>query len=223
MTATMTRTRAGADFVRLDRVRATTASAGVTVTLEQGAATALFGGRGRGKTSLLRCIAGIDAPVSGAVLVDGLRIGALSPARRTALRRTQIGYCGANPALAPALSVWGNVVAPARLAGAEPDPGFVGQVLERCGLAGFAARGATGLAPAQRGMLSLARAMVCGGKLVLVDEPERLFTSTTAIGVMDFLRSGGKTVIFATGDRNLSEYADNVVDMESGWQRVFRE
>jgi putative ABC transport system ATP-binding protein len=67
------------------------ALAGITVTFERGRFTAVMGPSGSGKSTLMHCMAGLDRPTSGQVLVGGQDIGKLDDGGLTRLRRDPRG------------------------------------------------------------------------------------------------------------------------------------
>ena len=89
---------------------------GVTLEVAQGELIALSGRSGSGKTTLLNIIAGLDAPTSGRVWVDGGEVTAMSRDERLRLRRETVAMIFQSFALLPVLSAAENVGVPMRLA-----------------------------------------------------------------------------------------------------------
>src|SRR5919201_4671608 len=65
---------------------------GVTVEFAEARFTAIMGPSGSGKSTLMHCLAGLDTPTSGSVVVDGVELGPLNDSQLTQLRRDKIGF-----------------------------------------------------------------------------------------------------------------------------------
>ncbi|NTW40419.1 MAG: ATP-binding cassette domain-containing protein, partial [Cellulomonadaceae bacterium] len=65
---------------------------GVSVDFARGELTAIMGPSGSGKSTLMHCMAGLDTPTSGTVLVDGDDVGRMNQRQLTRLRRTRLGF-----------------------------------------------------------------------------------------------------------------------------------
>ena len=89
---------------------------GLDVDLVRGELTAIMGPSGSGKSTLMHCLAGLDRPTSGTVVVDGQTVSSMSERKLTALRRTRIGFVFQAYNLIPSLTARENVALPARLA-----------------------------------------------------------------------------------------------------------
>ena len=81
---------------------------------------AIVGPSGSGKSTLLGLIAGLDAPTSGAVLIDGVDITRLDEDALARLRGEKIGFVFQFFHLIPSLTAYENVAVPMEIAGA-PD------------------------------------------------------------------------------------------------------
>src|SRR5215204_7637567 len=65
---------------------------GVTIDLYAGEYTAVMGPSGSGKSTLMHCMAALDTPTAGTVVVDGVDVSTLKDAALTRLRRDRIGF-----------------------------------------------------------------------------------------------------------------------------------
>src|SRR3989475_11676884 len=129
----------------------------------------LIGRNGAGKTTLMKSIMGILKVSSGAISFHGADLLATPTWRRT---RMGIGYMPEDRRLIPDLTVEENLLLPA-WAAKQPD---AAQRLEKVyrlipELRGFALRRGSQLSGGQQKMVAIGRALMCGEKLLLLDEP----------------------------------------------------
>ncbi|GAA4218348.1 spermidine/putrescine ABC transporter ATP-binding subunit [Streptosporangium album] len=144
-----------------------TALSEVSLDIRQGEFFALLGPSGCGKTTLLRILAGFEAPDSGTVTLDG------DDLLGQAAHRRPVNLMFQSYALFPHMSVARNVaygLERERLPRAEIRE-RVGEVLEKVGLAEMAGRRPQQLSGGQRQRVALARAIVKRPRLLLLDEP----------------------------------------------------
>ena len=216
-----------ADFVRLESVRKIYGSAplgeialaGVTLSLAEGSFTAVVGPAGSGKSSFLRCAAGLTRPTTGSVMLDGVKLGQLDDAELTALRRERIGFLTADANLLPSLTVRQNVLLPLRLAGRDvndADAAAAERALEQVGLAELAHHRPEELTTAQRQRVALARALVADPMVIFADEPTRDLDAAAAGDFLRLLRATGRTVVLATADPGVAGQADATVHLDGG-------
>lgn len=165
-------------FVELDDVSfgyqpGRTILAGLSLRLPRGKVTTIMGGSGCGKTTLLRLIGGVHAPLSGRVLVDGEAVDTRDAARLQRQRR-RMGVLFQFGALFTDLDVFENVAFPIREHTDLPAALVRDLVLMKLNAVGL--RGAAGLRIAELsgGMarrVALARAIALDPELIMYDEP----------------------------------------------------
>lgn len=156
-------------------------------TLEAKTQLALSGPSGTGKTTFLHLIAGILAPDSGALVLDGVDVRALSEGARDRLRATHIGYIFQTFNLLQGFTALENV-----LLGMSFGPGAdrerAGALLQRVGLEGRLHHFPRQLSTGQQQRVAVARALANRPKLVLADEPTGNLDATNAREALKLIR-----------------------------------
>jgi glycerol transport system ATP-binding protein len=152
----VTKTVAGADHIR-----------DLSLTLQHGSLNVLLGPTLSGKTSLMRLMAGLDAPTSGSIWFDGKDITGVPVQRRNVAMVYQqfINY--------PAMTVYENIASPLRVAGADAArvDREVKRAAEMLRLMPYLDRLPLSLSGGQQQRTALARAIAKNAGLVLLDEP----------------------------------------------------
>ncbi|QJE02922.1 ABC transporter ATP-binding protein [Massilia forsythiae] len=181
---------------------------------QPGEFVAVMGESGVGKSTLLNLIAGLDAPDSGQVLVDGMPMSGLDDDAATRLRRTRMGFIFQAFHVLPHLSLLQNVALPLLLNGA-PDPARAAHMLEAVGLAGRGADFPRQLSGGELQRVAIARALVHRPALLLADEPTGNLDPETADGVLHLLRAeikeSGAGAIMVTHSHAAAALADRVL------------
>ena len=186
-------TRRFGDFVAVDDV---------SMIIEPGEFFTLLGPSGCGKTTLLRMIAGFEAPDAGSILVEGRDMQGVPPERRS-LHTVFQSY-----ALFPHMSVEGNIAFPLRMAGVPADETRrrVGAALEQVRLQGLGKRYPGELSGGQRQRVAVARALINRPRLLLLDEPlaalDAKLRESMQSELIGLQREVGVTFVYVTHDQS---------------------
>jgi putative ABC transport system ATP-binding protein len=192
----------------------------LTLTVPGGQRLAILGPSGSGKSTLLGLIAGLDAPSSGAVVIDGVDITALSEDRLAKLRGEKIGFVFQSFHLIPSLTALENILVPMEIAGRR-DSGARGKaLLAEVGLAERGHHYPSQLSGGEQQRVAIARALSNEPKIILADEPTGNLDSATGRTVIDLLlainKTRGTTVIVVTHDPDIASMADARVSLKDG-------
>jgi putative ABC transport system ATP-binding protein len=180
---------------------------------EAGRFVAIMGESGVGKSTLLNLIAGLDAPDSGEVIVDGQAISALDDDAATRLRRTRMGFIFQAFHVLPHLTLQQNVALPLLLN--RENTARAEAMLAAVGLAGRGHDFPRQLSGGELQRVAIARALVHKPALLLADEPTGNLDPETAGGILrllrDEIRANGAGAIMVTHSHAAADMADEIL------------
>ena len=195
---------------------------GAAVSIAPGETVALVGPSGAGKSTLLHIAGLLERPDGGEVIVDGEACSGLSDDRRTALRRTAIGFIYQFHHLLPEFSALENVVVPQMIAGVA-KPAARKRASELLGMVGLSER--EGHRPAklsggEQQRVAIARALANSPKVLIADEPTGNLDQETAERVFELLmrltRETGVAALVATHNPDLAARMDRKLTLKNG-------
>jgi putative ABC transport system ATP-binding protein len=199
---------------------AVTALDRVSVTFARGRFSAVMGPSGSGKSTLLHCLAGLDRPDSGTVLVGEVDLTGLDERRLTHLRRDQVGFIFQSYNLLPTLTAGENITLPLAIAGRRPDRAWLGRVVDAVGLGDRLAHQPRELSGGQQQRVAAARALAGRPAIVFADEPTGNLDSRSGAELLRFLRRSvdelGQTIVMVTHDPVAAGHADEAVFLADG-------
>jgi iron(III) transport system ATP-binding protein len=185
--------------------------------IEDGSFFTLLGPSGCGKTTLLRCIAGFNAPEGGRILFDGDDVTAVPAYERN------IGMVFQDYALFPDKTVFDNVAygLRARKRPADEVRQRTEEALAQVGLQALAERFPAQLSGGQRQRVALARAMVIKPRVLLMDEPLSNLDAKLRLAMRDMIlelqRATRITTVFVTHDQEEAlALSDQIAVMQEG-------
>lgn len=197
---------------------------GVSLEVRTGEVTVLVGPSGGGKSTLLRCINGLESFEEGEVAVGDVNLagGKPHPERELVALRRKVGMVFQQFHLFPHMTALNNIMSGPRFSlgqsRAEAEP-RARELLARVGLADFAdARPAT-LSGGQQQRVAIARSLAVNPAAILFDEPTSALDpvmSGEVLAVMRDLAASGQTMIVVTHDMDLAKQATTAHRMVAG-------
>jgi putative ABC transport system ATP-binding protein len=192
----------------------------LSMTIARGRFLAIVGPSGSGKSTLLGLIAGLDAPTSGSVLIEGVDITRLDEDRLAKLRGEKIGFVFQFFHLIPSLTAVENVSVPMEIVGLRDARQRAEALLEEVGLTGRAHHYPSQLSGGEQQRVALARALANAPPIVLADEPTGNLDTANGRHIMALLRTiherRGTTVVLVTHDAELAALADTRLVLRDG-------
>jgi putative ABC transport system ATP-binding protein len=193
---------------------------GVSFSVNSGETVAVLGSSGSGKSTLLGLIAGLDAPTTGTVRIDGEDLFALDEDGRAALRGRGMGFVFQSFQLLPDLTALDNVMLPLELAGQADARERARAQLIRVGLGHRQRHRPNQLSGGEQQRVALARAFAVEPSILLADEPTGNLDPQTGAQVIDLLlelnRAQGATLIVVTHDPALAARCGRPLRLDGG-------
>ena len=192
----------------------------VSVEFAEGRFSAIVGPSGSGKSTLLHCLAGLERPDGGRVVVGGTDLTGLSDRALTQLRRDRLGFVFQAYNLLGGLTAEENIRLPARLAGRPVDRAWLAEVVAALGVGERLGHRPGELSGGQQQRVAIARAVVHRPAVLFADEPTGNLDSVAGTDLLRFLvrmvKQWQQTVIMVTHDPAAAAYADRVVFVGDG-------
>ena len=163
----------------------------------RGEFVAIMGPSGSGKSTLLHCLAGLDTPTSGSVLIAGQDLSGMKDKQLTAVRRDRLGFIFQSFNLLPTLSAEENILLPQRLAHRPHE-----------------------LSGGQQQRVAVARALVGRPEVVFADEPTGALDTASAAALLETLAGMcerlGQTVVMVTHDEQAAATTNRIIRLRDG-------
>ena len=192
----------------------------LSMTIPRGQFVAIVGASGSGKSTLLGLIAGLDAPSSGSVLIDGTDITRLGEDALAKLRGEKIGFVFQFFHLIPSLTAYENVLVPMEIAGAPDAAARARRLLDEVGLTDRGHHYPSQLSGGEQQRVALARALANDPPILLADEPTGNLDTTNGRHILELLqtihRARQTTLVLVTHDRELAAVAEARIVLRDG-------
>ncbi len=193
---------------------------GIDIDFARGEFAAIMGPSGSGKSTLMHCMAALDTPTSGTVVVDGVDVSTLNDKALTRLRRDRIGFVFQSFNLVPTLTAAENITLPQDIAGRKVDSDWYDTVVSILGLGPRLSHRPNELSGGQQQRVAAARALIGRPAIVFADEPTGNLDSKSSAEVLGFLRRSvdefGQSIVMVTHEPSAAAYADRVVFLADG-------
>ncbi|WP_138421612.1 ABC transporter ATP-binding protein [Maritimibacter alexandrii] len=195
---------------------------GADIAIVPGEVVALVAPSGAGKSTLLHIAGLLDTPSAGRVAIGGEDVTDLGDRRRTALRRSKIGFIYQFHHLLPEFTAAENIILPQLANGAAQGTAKAraAMLLDRVGVAHRASHRPAELSGGEQQRVAFCRALANAPELLLADEPTGNLdpeTSDRVFGaLMDLVRETGLSALIATHNHDLAARMDRIVHLDGG-------
>lgn len=193
---------------------------GVSMEVARGELLALCGTSGCGKSTLLSLIAGLESLDRGNIRIDGRE--RITEKEKVALLRKEVGFIFQLHHLMPDLTLEENCLVPVIAVGGNMASARkrMRDLAEQTGVAHRLDRSVRELSGGERQRGALVRALMNDPHILLADEPTGALDEENREIVfsllLDLVRSGGKTLVMATHDKEMAQRCDRVLHMRDG-------
>lgn len=201
---------------------AVTVLQGADLSVQPGEVVALVAPSGAGKSTLLHIAGLLDTPDAGSVTINGTDMTHLSDRKRTAVRRSEVGFIYQFHHLLPEFTALENIVLP-QLANGIGEKAATDRAMDLLGRVGVEARAGhrpAALSGGEQQRVAFCRALANNPSLLLADEPTGNLDPDTSDRVFDALmelvRSTGLSAVIATHNLDLAARMDRTVQMTAG-------
>ena len=192
----------------------------VSMAIPDGEFVAVTGASGSGKSTLLGLIAGLDAPTSGDITIDGESVTAMTEDDLATLRSRKIGFIFQSFHLIPSLTAFENVLIPMEILGLKDARARAAQLLIDVDLTNRGHHYPTELSGGEQQRIAIARAFANQPKILLADEPTGNLDSRNGSHIFDLMTDlhskNNVTLVLVTHDNHLAQKAQRQIVMKDG-------
>jgi len=193
----------------------------VNLNVQAGEWLAIMGPSGSGKSTLMNILGCLDRPTAGSYRVAGADVSHMSADELAELRCSHFGFIFQRYNLLSSLTALANVEVPAVYAGEDVAERHrrAQSLLARFKLADRVHHRPAQLSGGEQQRVSIARALMNGGEIILADEPTGALDSHSGeevLSVLKDLHAEGHTIILVTHDPKVAAHAERIVTLADG-------
>jgi putative ABC transport system ATP-binding protein len=192
----------------------------LTIEIARGQFVSVVGPSGSGKSTLLSLTAGLDAPTSGEIYLDGREITSMSEDDLAQLRGEKVGFIFQSFHLIPSLTAYENILVPMEIMGISGAKIRAQQLLDEVGLHNRGHHYPSQLSGGEQQRVAIARAFANDPPILLADEPTGNLDSRNGAHVFELLvnlnRERRTTLLLVTHDHELAGRADRRITLREG-------
>ncbi|UCE15236.1 MAG: ABC transporter ATP-binding protein [Candidatus Bathyarchaeota archaeon] len=194
---------------------------GLNLEVVEGEFVSIYGPSGAGKTTLLNLIGGLDQPTSGEIVVCGHDLSTYDEDFLATFRSAYVGFVFQSYNLVSTLTALENVAFPMELAGWSGNrvEKRSEKLLKLVGLSHRTDHFPAQLSGGEQQRIAFARALANDPPLLLIDEPTGnldVETGLEIVGIMEKLKTKGKTILVATHDERIVKLANRTLHLRDG-------
>ncbi len=192
----------------------------VSLVIPDGEFVSVTGASGSGKSTLLGLIAGLDAPTTGSILIDGEDITKMSEDDLADVRSNKIGFIFQSFHLIPSLTAFENILIPMEILGLKDAKPRAEHLLADVELTNRGHHYPSELSGGEQQRIAIARAFANQPKILLADEPTGNLDSKNGSHIFDLMTAmhtrNNVTLLLVTHDLNLAKMAQRQVVLKDG-------
>ena len=199
----------------------------INLDVERNSFTALIGPSGSGKSTLLNCLALLDPPTSGSIVIDGKEQAGKDVNSLSKFRNDRIGFVFQFHYLLPEFTALENILIPYNIRHGKAPANIVKEaerLMERIGILGEKHKYLGEMSGGQQQRVSIARALINKPALIFADEPTGNLDTETGGAVLSLMKEinaeNNSALVMVTHDRDIALQSDRVVELVNG--RIWR-
>lgn len=180
---------------------------------KRGEFIAIVGESGSGKSTLLSILSSLLRPTKGELFFEGKAYTLIKDI--DAFRQKEVGFIFQFHYLIGYLTILENI----KLAAINKKSTYIDTLFEQCGIEAIKDKYPDEISGGQRQRAAIVRALVNSPKILFADEPTGNLDSHNSKNIYELFKTlskSGTTIIIATHDRKVSEYADKIIEVKDG-------
>ena len=192
----------------------------INLNVKKGSAVAIIGESGRGKTTLLNILSGLDRPSSGEVYFNNIRIDNLDEDKLSDFRNKNVGFIFQHHYLLNDFNALENILIPIRIGGTAITDSIIDKALNfltSVGLQDRLTHFPDQLSGGERQRISIIRALIHDPFVIFADEPtgslDKRNSSNIETLLWDLKNKYNKTFIIATHNLDIAKKCDQIIDL----------